>query len=196
MRFGKLSISILVGTAIMMLCATAMAAGILVKEGSTGPDVLTVQVLLKEKGFFKGKEDGVCGSETVNAIKKFQASEGLEVDGICGMQTYRRLDPHASDIDINKGVEGGHPVFVHASAYSPEETSGVTSLGTRVRKGIIASDPSVIPMGTRVYIPGYGEAVAEDCGGGIKGHTIDIAFDTHAEAIAFGRQDIEIYILN
>ncbi|MBR5908859.1 MAG: 3D domain-containing protein, partial [Schwartzia sp.] len=56
-------------------------------------------------------------------------------------------------------------------------------------------DPSFIPLGTRVYIPGYGEAVAEDTGGAIVGNIIDIAFDTHEEALAFGRQDLEIYIL-
>ena len=63
-----------------------------------------------------------------------------------------------------------------------------------MRHGIIAVDPSIIPLGTHVYIPGYGEAVAEDVGGAIQGHRIDVAFDTRAEALAFGRQDIEIYI--
>jgi len=195
LRFGKLSICTLICAMVMLFCASALASGILVKEGSTGADVVTVQALLKEKGFFSGKEDGICGPETVKAIKAFQKSEGLVVDGICGPQTYKRLDPYAQERDIDRGIEGGRAVFVHATAYSPEETSGVTALGTAVRKGIIASDPNVIPMGTKVYIPGYGEAVAEDCGSSIVGNIIDIAFDTHAEAIAFGRQDIEIYIL-
>ncbi|ORU01269.1 3D domain protein [Anaerovibrio sp. JC8] len=192
MRFGKLTVCALISAIVMMFSASALAYGIMVKEGSTGADVVTVQALLKEKGFFSGEEDGVCGKDTVEAIKKFQASEGLEVDGICGPQTYRRLDPY----DNEKDIATGRPLYVHATAYSPEETSGVTAMGTAVRKGIIASDPSVIPMGTRVYIPGYGEAVAEDCGGSIVGTIIDIAFDTHAEALAFGRQDIEIYILD
>ena len=189
MRFGRLSICALICAMVMMFCASALASGILVKEGSTGADVVTVQALLKEKGFFSGKEDGVCGPETVKAIKAFQKSEGL-----C------RKNGRAGDLRHADGgggfrIEGGRAVFVHATAYSPEETSGVTALGTAVRKGIIASDPNVIPMGTKVYIPGYGEAVAEDCGGNIVGNIIDIAFDTHAEAMAFGRQDIEIYIL-
>ncbi len=63
-----------------------------------------------------------------------------------------------------------------------------------MRHGIIAVDPDIIPLGTHVYIPGYGDAVAEDVGGAIHGHRIDVAFDTRAEALAFGRQDIEIYI--
>ncbi|WP_232219170.1 peptidoglycan-binding protein [Anaerovibrio sp. RM50] len=196
MRFGKLMFCTLICAMVMMFCASAMASGVLVKEGSTGADVVTVQALLKEKGFFSGEEDGVCGPETVQAIKAFQKSEGLEVDGICGAHTYRRLDPYAQENDIEKGIEGGRAVFVHATAYSPEETSGVTASGTAVRKGVIAADLSVIPMGTRVYIPGYGEAVVEDCGGSIVGNIIDIGFDTYVEAIAFGRQDIEIYILD
>lgn len=52
----------------------------------------------------------------------------------------------------------------------------------------------MIPLGTHVYIPGYGEAVAEDIGWAIQGNRIDVAFDTHAEALSFGRQDLEIYI--
>ena len=61
---------------------------------------------------------------------------------------------------------------------------------------MIAVDPNFIPLGTRVYIPGYGEAVAEDIGGDIKDNRIDIAFDTYEEALAFGRRDLELYILD
>ena len=53
----------------------------------------------------------------------------------------------------------------------------------------------MIPLGTRVYIPGYGEAIADDTGGAIVGNRIDIAFDSHEEAIYFGRQQLEIYII-
>ena len=64
-----------------------------------------------------------------------------------------------------------------------------------MRKGVIAVDPSFIPLGTKVYIPGYGEAVAEDTGRSIRGNRIDIAFDSYEEALAFGRQDVELYII-
>ena len=64
-----------------------------------------------------------------------------------------------------------------------------------MRHGVIAVDPSVIPLGTRVFIPGYGEAMAEDVGYAIKGYRIDVAFDSHAEALMFGRQDLEIFIM-
>ena len=87
-------------------------------------------------------------------------------------------------------------IYVNATAYSAEDpgNSSYTASGTRVRYGVIAVDPSVIPLGTHVYIPGYGEAVAEDIGWAIQGNRIDVAFDTHEEALSFGRQDLEVYI--
>ena len=89
-------------------------------------------------------------------------------------------------------------VTVEAYAYSPQDPGmgSYTASGTLLRRGVIAVDPNYIPMGTSVYIPGYGTAVAEDIGWNIQGNTIDIAFDTHEEAIWFGRQFIEIYLLN
>ena len=91
----------------------------------------------------------------------------------------------------------GRALYVTATAYSAQDpgNSAYTASGTHVRHGVIAVDPSVIPLGSRVFIPGYGEAVAEDIGWGIQGYMIDVAFDTHEEALMFGRQNIEIYLL-
>ena len=91
----------------------------------------------------------------------------------------------------------GRALYVTATAYSAQDpgNSAYTASGTLVRHGVIAVDPSVIPLGARVFIPGYGEAVAEDIGWGIQGYMIDVAFDTHEEALMFGRQNIEIYLL-
>ncbi len=54
--------------------------------------------------------------------------------------------------------------------------SGRTATGTTVRKGTVAVDPSVIPLGTRMYIPGYGYGVAEDTGGAVIGNIIDLGY--------------------
>ncbi len=72
---------------------------------------------------------------------------------------------------------------------------GITAIGLRVRKGIVAVDPSVIPLGTRLYIPGYGEALAADTGGAIKGDRIDLAFDSLADCYRFGRRRIRVYLV-
>lgn len=80
-----------------------------------------------------------------------------------------------------------------ATAYTPGD--GVTATGVQAKKGVVAVDPRVIPLGTRVYIPGYGEAIAADTGGAIKGLRIDLCFATHREAINFGRKPVKVYIL-
>jgi 3D (Asp-Asp-Asp) domain-containing protein len=87
---------------------------------------------------------------------------------------------------------------VEATGYSPREPGldFTTSTGARAGRGVIAVDPSVIPYGTRVWIPGYGYAVANDCGGAIKRDRIDLCFDTVAEAIRWGRRSVTIIILD
>lgn len=72
---------------------------------------------------------------------------------------------------------------------------GITKSGAPARYGIVAVDPSVIPLGTKLYIPGYGFAEAGDIGSAIKGYRIDLFFDTTQEAIIYGRKIIDVYIL-
>lgn len=73
--------------------------------------------------------------------------------------------------------------------------NGITAIGLRVRKGIVAVDPRVIPLGTKLYIPGYGEALAADTGGWIKGNRIDLAFESLEECYRFGRRKIRVYLV-
>ena len=195
----QIILSLVVTLILVCLASVAMAASILVKEGARGHAVKTVQTLLIEQGYLTGEADGVCGPQTVEAIKKFQEANGLEVDGICGDGTYSALSGGAAYEPPTVETYGGSGrlVYVSATAYSPQDPglSAYTASGTKVRYGVIAVDPNTIPLGTRVFIPGYGEAIAEDVGG-FSGSHIDIAFETHAEAINFGRQNLEIYILD
>lgn len=195
----RMFFSLVVTLILICFCSVAWAASILVKNGSRGPAVRRVQALLAEQGYLSGGVDGVCGPLTVAAIKKFQQDNGLEADGICGNGTYYVLsggqdyEPDPSE----RSSFGSRVLYVSATAYSSQDPglSSHTAMGTLLRRGVIAVDPSFIPFGTHVFIPGYGEAVAEDCGG-FYGNHIDIAFDTHYEALAFGRRDMEIYILD
>jgi 3D (Asp-Asp-Asp) domain-containing protein len=70
--------------------------------------------------------------------------------------------------------------------------AGQTSTGMPVGPGVVAVDPSVIPLGTRISIPGYGEGVAADTGSGVQGNAIDIWFPTMADALAWGRRTVTI----
>ena len=82
---------------------------------------------------------------------------------------------------------------VVATAYTGD---GITSTGTKPKWGTIAVDPSVIPYGTKVYIPQFGKTfIAEDCGGAIKGNKIDIYMNDEATVKNWGRKTIDIYIL-
>ena len=83
-----------------------------------------------------------------------------------------------------------------ATAYSAgcAGCSGVTATGRPAGHGVVAVDPSVIPLGTHMYIPGYGHAVAGDTGGAIRGRRIDLGFNSNAQASAFGRRPITVYL--
>jgi 3D (Asp-Asp-Asp) domain-containing protein len=91
-----------------------------------------------------------------------------------------------------------------ATAYAPgskdnDQWGNKTYMGTNIRPGVIAVDPSVIPLGSRVYLQypdGHGAyAVAEDTGGAIKGSRIDVAKSTEDEASDFGIQKVKVYVV-
>ncbi len=92
-------------------------------------------------------------------------------------------------------------ISVSATAYCPcakctgKYAGGQTSTGMLAQKGVIAVDPRVIPMHSRVYVDGYGYAVAGDVGSAIKGNEIDLCYNTHDEALAWGRRRVTVYIL-
>ncbi|WP_302486111.1 3D domain-containing protein [uncultured Megamonas sp.] len=89
-------------------------------------------------------------------------------------------------------------LYMEASAYLPYDGGGAgyTALGIPARYGVVAVDPDIIPLGTRLYIPGYGEAIAADTGGAINGYMIDLCMEDYTQAIAFGRRGVEVYILD
>ena len=74
--------------------------------------------------------------------------------------------------------------------------SGITAIGLRARRGIVAVDRRLIPLGTRLFIEGYGHALAGDTGGAIKGLRIDLAFNSYGEAVRYGRKRIRVIILD
>ncbi len=86
---------------------------------------------------------------------------------------------------------GGRTVTVVATGYS---LGGRTSTGLPVGWGVAAVDPSVIPLGSHMTVPGYGEAVAADTGGAVVGATIDLWFPTVAQANAWGRRTVSIVL--
>ncbi|HEX5450138.1 MAG TPA: 3D domain-containing protein [Gaiellaceae bacterium] len=85
----------------------------------------------------------------------------------------------------------GRTITVLATAYS---MPGHTASGLPVGWGVVAVDPSVIPLGSHMYVPGYGDAVAADTGGAIIGNRIDLWFPTIAQAYAWGSRLVTITV--
>lgn len=86
---------------------------------------------------------------------------------------------------------------MEASAYLPGDGNGdgITALGIPATYGVAAVDPRVIPLGTRLYVEGYGEAIAADTGGAIKGSKIDLCMESYDDAMSFGRRNVNVYVL-
>ncbi|MER2226863.1 MAG: 3D domain-containing protein [Carnobacterium sp.] len=97
-------------------------------------------------------------------------------------------------------AQSGKTVTVEATAYSTNqpELSDTTATGINLNENpkVIAVDPSVIPLGSTVYIPGQGTFIAGDTGSAIKGNRIDVHMTDLNQALAFGRQTMEVQILN
>lgn len=101
-------------------------------------------------------------------------------------------------IDTSRGTMRFRDVrYMEATAYLPTDGSGegITATGIPARHGIVAVDPRVIPLGTRLFIPGYGLALAADTGGAIKGNIVDLCMEDSSAAWRFGRRTVKVYIL-
>ncbi len=119
------------------------------------------------------------------------ASAGTVQTSRSGSLAYSKvITANATAYDASScGKSPSHPAY------------GITATGAKAGYGIVAVDPSVIPLGSRLYIESsdgsyvYGTAVAADTGGAIKGNRVDLCFNTRSEAISFGRRTVKIYVL-
>lgn len=96
----------------------------------------------------------------------------------------------------------GQTFIMESTAYSsdPADTLGggtVTATGQNLLTNpmAVAVDPNVIPLGTRLYVEGYGEAIASDTGGAIKGNIVDVHFPTYEQCVQWGRRQVKVTIL-
>ncbi|WP_338450061.1 LysM peptidoglycan-binding domain-containing protein [Niallia oryzisoli] len=98
-------------------------------------------------------------------------------------------------------VQGSKEITVEATAYTAECEGciGITKTGVDLKANpdakVIAVDPSVIPLGSKVYVEGYGYATAEDTGGAIKGNRIDVFVPNHDDALQWGRKQVKVTII-
>ncbi|WP_338448067.1 LysM peptidoglycan-binding domain-containing protein [Niallia oryzisoli] len=111
-------------------------------------------------------------------------------------------EPAAQAETTSSNGPTGKEVMVEATAYTAncEGCSGITKTGVDLNANpdakVIAVDPAVIPLGSKVYVEGYGYATAADIGGGINGHEIDIYVQNHNDAIQWGRKTVKVTIID
>lgn len=188
-------------------------ASSVVKFGMRSSQVANVQQYLIKANYLGGKADGIFGYQTLQAVKLFQGDRGLLADGIVGTKTMNALKNFKGTRPQNSSAPrkpsysrpnpgNSIPEYLYAvpmlatgyTRYDPDCTD-YTYRGTYLRRGLCAVDPDVIPLGTRLYVPGYGEAIADDIGGAINGNHIDLAMDTRDEAFEWGRRNVTVYVL-
>lgn len=158
---------------------------------------------LMQKGMEAVVEPGIPGKKLARGRQMFEDGREAGFDilsekviaepkpEVLRVGTRDAFDPSRGTIRFKKML------IMEATAYTPfdDGQSGITYTGIPARRGIVAVDPRVIPLGTRVYVMGYGPAVAADTGGAIKGAKIDLCIEDYNEAIRFGRRKVEVYIL-
>lgn len=104
---------------------------------------------------------------------------------------------------LKSAIPAVKKVHVKTTAYSNDSYSinvpawldDRTASNTLVRPGVVAADWRVFPPGTRLYIPGYGEAVVEDRGSGVKGNHLDLFMLDRQEALTWGVRDVDVYVI-
>lgn len=100
------------------------------------------------------------------------------------------------------GNPQGKQITVQSTAYTADcaGCSGVTATGINLKSNrnakVIAVDPSVIPLGSKVYVPGYGTAIAADTGGAIQGNRIDVHVPSKSAAYSWGRKSVTVTVVN
>lgn len=162
------------------------------KEGKEGMKKLFVEQT------FKGNElisENVVKEETITEPIPEVVEEGTKNILVAsrGNTRYKKaIIMNASAYDLSYKSTGKKP---------GDSNYGLTASGTKARPGVVAVDTDVIPLGTKLYIEStdrskdYGFAVAEDTGSAIKGKRIDLFFESHSKALAFGRRKVKVYIL-
>ncbi|MDX8045119.1 LysM peptidoglycan-binding domain-containing protein [Gracilibacillus sp. S3-1-1] len=168
------------------------------------------ELTIKELNKSEIQQETNKASESKEQTEKQQTSEQTEKKEVKQEQS-KEETPEASEPVVEKqdtastessSDHNGETLTVTATAYTADcaGCSGVTATGIDLNEDrnmkVIAVDPSVIPLGSRVYVEGYGEAIAGDTGGAIKGNKIDIHVPTASDATNWGVRTVDVTILD
>lgn len=132
-----------------------------------------------------------AAASRVAYVSSLRAQERLRAEQVRSVESQAQAAQQKSQTlqqPTTSAPTGKRQLTVSATCY---DLSGRTATGMPVGPGVVAVDPSVIPLGTKMYVPGYGNGVAADVGGGIKGNTIDL-WMTPSHCAAWGRRTVTI----
>lgn len=156
---------------------------------------LAANKLIEEKAIAKQHENRIIEKSQDSKIANNDFNEKAKV-------AFKSI-PKETQKEISNNISSASKtIIMNASAYTADCTgcSGITKTGINLKANrnlkVVAVDPSVIPLGSRVWVEGYGEAIAGDTGGAIKGNRIDLHYPNQSSAIAFGRKMITVKILD
>ncbi len=141
--------------------------------------------IIKDGVLLDVKIEEVVIKEPINEVRRVY-KENL-VEGTDGTYTYSKV--------INMNATAYTSGYESTGKTPSHPAYGITASGMKARRGVVAVDTRVIPFGTRLYVEGYGEAIAGDTGGAIKGNKIDLYYDKVSDALQFGRRDLNVYVL-
>lgn len=127
--------------------------------------------------------------------KKVEEQKATEVSNITDNEANIKAEIAAETQEASTSYKATYTM--EATAYAGDNITATGATPVRNPNGLstIAVDPSIIPLGSKVYIPGYGEAIAEDTGGAIKGHRIDLFLNSENECINWGRRNVTLHVL-
>jgi 3D (Asp-Asp-Asp) domain-containing protein/uncharacterized protein YabE (DUF348 family) len=142
----------------------------------------------------------VTGGKQGHLVLKAQQVVQLPVDTVVAVGSRRDFRVASAGVTRSVAISmkppaEGKPIDVVATAYHPGEGGMNAATGARLGYGIIAVDPDVIPLGTRMFVPGYGYGVAADTGGAIQGNRIDVCLESPAAVDAWGVRPLTVILL-
>lgn len=152
-----------------------------------------------EKGLTRTLRQGANGS-VLNTLKvtyhNGQEVKREVIDSKTLVQPVNKIVALGNITTVSRGNQNIHfreALYVQASAYT--YTGRNTATGKKPAVGLVAVDPQVIPMGSKLYIEGYGYAVAADTGGSIRGNRIDVFMEDKSQCLSWGRRTVKVYVL-
>lgn len=158
-----------------------------VKDGKDGTILRTYEITL-ENGEEVNRE--VIGEDVLEPKQ----------NKVVAIGTKEPVQSVSASANSGSGAPSGKTITMVATAYSPDcaGCSGYSATGMNLKGGpkVVAVDPGVIPLGSRVWVEGYGEAIAADTGGAIKGNRIDVLYPSKSSAYNWGRRTVQVKVLN